>query len=133
MERFADLGLLLMRVGLGAAFMGHGWPKLAAGEAKWAKIGAAMGHFGIDFAHTVFGFLAACSEFFGGLLLAVGLLFRPACGALLATMLVASTMHLAKGDGFSSASHAIEAAIVFAALLLIGPGKHTLAGLLGKR
>jgi putative oxidoreductase len=42
---------------------------------------------------------------------------------LLATMVVASVMHLQDGDGFTKSSHAIEAAIVFAALILIGPGR----------
>jgi len=66
------------------------------------------------------------SEAVGGLLLALGLLFRPACGALLATMIVATSMHLGKGDGLMGASHAIEAGIVFLGLLLIGPGRFAL-------
>ena len=121
-----DLGLLFLRVGIGAMFMGHGWPKLAGGPARWTGLGKAVSHLGIDFGHTFFGFAAAVSEFFGGLLLAVGLFFRPGCALLLSTMVVASTMHLRKGDSFTASSHAIEAAILFAALLLIGPGRHTL-------
>jgi putative oxidoreductase len=130
-DRFRDLGLLLLRVGIGGMFMVHGWPKLAGGAASWAKLGKAMAHVGIEFAPTFFGLMASLSEFFGGLLLALGLLFRPAAGLMLATMAVATTMHLQQGDGIGGASHAIEAAIVFASLLLIGPGKHSLAGKLG--
>ena len=125
-ERYRDWGLLLLRLGIGGMFMGHGWPKLAGGAAKWAKLGKAMTHLGIDFAPTLWGFLAATSELLGGLLLALGLLFRPATMALLGTMVVAATMHVSKGDGFGGASHAIEMAIVFLALLLIGPGKYVL-------
>jgi putative oxidoreductase len=125
-ERFRDLGLLLLRVGIGAMFMGHGWPKLAGGPQRWARIGNAVSHIGIDFAHTFFGFAAAVSEFFGGLLIAVGLFFRPGCALLLSTMVMASTMHIRKGDSFTASSHAIEAAILFGALILIGPGKYTL-------
>jgi putative oxidoreductase len=125
-ERLQNLGLLLLRVGIGGMFMGHGWPKLAGGPDRWAKLGKAMTHLGIDFAPTAFGFAAAVSEFFGGLLIAVGLFFRPGCALLLGTMLVASTMHIRKGDSFGASSHAIEAAILFAALLLIGPGRYTL-------
>lgn len=114
-------------------FMGHGWPKLAGGATRWAKIGQAMQHLGVDFAPTMFGFAAAVSEFFGGLLIGLGLFFGPACTALLGTMIVAATMHLSKGQGFGSASHAIEAGTVFASLLLIGPGKYALQERPGRR
>lgn len=126
MDRFHDLGLLALRVGIGGMFMGHGWPKLAGGSKAWFKLGKAMAELGIDFAPTFFGFMAAISEFFGGLLLAIGLLFRPATALLLGTMLVAATMHLKGGDSFIQSSHAIESAILFAALLLIGPGEYAL-------
>ncbi len=125
-DRTRDPGLLLLRVGIGVMFMIHGWPKLAGGAAKWAKLGGAMAKLGLDFAPTMWGFMAACSEFFGGLLLAIGLFFRPAAAALLSTMVVASIMHLRNGDSFTSASHAIEAGILFAALILIGPGRYAL-------
>ncbi len=113
-------------------FMVHGWPKLAGGAARWAKLGGAMARLGIDFAPTFFGFMAAVSEFFGGLLVAVGLLFRPALALMLCTMVVATTRHLGAGEGILGASHAIEAGIVFASLLLIGPGRFALQNKLGK-
>ena len=126
-----DLGLLVLRLGLGAMFIGHGWPKLAGGAAKWEKLGGAMAHLGLDFWPTFWGFMAAISETFGGLLFAVGFLFRPATALLLGTMIVATTMHLRTGDGIMGASHAIEAGIVFAAMLLVGPGKFALDEKLG--
>lgn len=126
LDRYRDHGLLVLRVGLGAMFVLHGWPKMAGGAAKWAKLGAATQHLGIDVWPTAFGFAASISELGGGLLLALGLFFRPAAFALLATMVVATSTHLAKGDGIMGASHAIEAGIVFLALLLIGPGAYSL-------
>lgn len=131
-DRWRDHGLLLMRVGLGAMFVMHGWPKMAGGAKTWAKLGKAMGQLGIDFAPTMWGFAGAVSELGGGILLALGLLFRPACGALAATMAVATAMHLGKGDGLMGASHAIEDGLVFVGLLLIGPGRFALDGRLGK-
>ena len=121
-----DLGLLVIRVGLGAMFVAHGLPKLAGGPAKWAKLGGAMKALGIDAFPTAWGLAAACSETFGGLLLALGVAFVPACLALLATMAVAVTMHVRSGDGFGGWSHAAEAAVVFAGLALAGPGRHVL-------
>ena len=131
-SRWIDHGLLVLRVGIGGMFMAHGWPKLAGGAKGWAKLGGAMAHLGLDFWPTFWGFSAACAEFFGGMLVALGLLFRPALGMLVATMLVATTMHLRTGDGFLGASHAIESGILFVALLLIGPGRFALAEKLGK-
>ncbi len=132
-DKFRDLGLLLLRAGIGGMFMAHGWPKLAGGERTWAKLGKSMVHLGIDFAPTFWGFMAAVAEFFGGLAIALGVGFVPALLMLLFTMIVAATMHVRKGDSFATASHAIESAMVFAALLLTGPGAHTLASKFGKK
>ena len=130
-DKFRDQGLLLLRVAIGAAFMAHGWPKLAGGSAKWAKLGKAMAHLGLDFAPTFWGFMAAVSEFFGGLLLVLGVAWLPALALLAGTMAVAGYMHVKKGDGFVGASHALESLALFVSLMLIGPGKFTLASKLG--
>jgi len=119
----------VLRVGIGAMFMAHGWPKMAGGPAKWEALGEAVAVFGIGFAPVFWGFMAAFAELVGGLLLALGVAFRPACALLLSTMIVASARHIAQGDGFGKASHAIEAGILFFSLLLIGPGAYCLKGL----
>jgi putative oxidoreductase len=124
--RRRDLGVLLLRVGIGASFVGHGLPKVVGGPERWASLGKAMANLGIDVAPTFWGFMAAVSEFGGGLLLATGLLFRPACALMLCTMTVAAIGHLTRGEGFGRASHAIEAGVLFASLLLIGPGRYRL-------
>jgi putative oxidoreductase len=120
--KYRDFGLLVLRVGMGAMFVGHGIPKVLGGPAKWEALGAAMRNLGVDFAPTVWGLLAALSEAGGGVLLAAGVLHLPACLMLLATMLVACVMHVSHGDDFVTTSHAAEAAIVFLALALTGPG-----------
>ena len=124
MDDKRDLGLLVLRAGLGGMFVFHGLPKLIAGPERWESLGHATRAIGIDFAPTVFGLAAAVSETFGGLCVALGVLFRPSLALLFTTMVVASAQHLQRGDGFGRASHAIEAAIVFAALWLIGSGRH---------
>jgi putative oxidoreductase len=121
-----DLGLLVMRLGLGGLFIAHGQPKVWGGPDGWEKIGGAMAMFGLDFAPTFWGACAAFSEFLGGILLVLGLFFRPACAALAFTMLVALGFHLKMGHGFytehswAAASHCLAA---FLGLLLTGPGK----------
>lgn len=106
--------------------MGHGYPKLMGGPESWAGLGGALGPLGIHFAPTFLGFMAAISEFGGGLLLILGLWTRPACFFLCSTMVVATLMHLSQGDPFQAYSHAMESAILFAGLLLIGPGRFSL-------
>jgi len=128
LSRYRDLGLLVLRLGLGAMFIAHGGPKLMGGPERWAALGKAMGNFGIDYAHTFWGFMAAFAEAGGGVLLMLGLFTRPACFLLLATMVVAARHHLVKGDGLMGASHPIESAIVFLSLIFIGPGRYSIDG-----
>lgn len=126
LEKYKDHGLLIMRVGLGLMFIGHGWPKLVGGPEKWAKVGKAMGDLGIDFAPAFWGFMAAIAETFGGLLLALGLGTRAALFLLAFTMMVAAIKHLSAGDSFGKWSHSVEACITFVGLFFIGPGRFSL-------
>lgn len=123
--KYKNTGLLIMRVGLGIMFMFHGYPKLLGGPDNWTAVGNAMKHTGINFFPVGWGFLAAVTETFGGFLVLLGLAFRPATLLLFITMTVASIMHLKTGDGLSGASHAVEAAIVFIGLTIIGPGRYS--------
>jgi putative oxidoreductase len=107
----------------------HGYPKLAAGTQMWTGLGGAMGNLGIHFAPAFWGFMAALSEFGGGLCLIAGVAFRIATAMMSFTMLVAVIMHLSKGDGVGGYSHALELLIVLVGLLVIGPGRFALASL----
>ena len=127
LTKFRDWGLLFLRVALGAFYLYvHGWHKLAGGVHAWREIGLAVRYVGIHFAPVFWGLMAALSETLGCVLLILGFLFRPACLALLITLVVASAMLLRKGQGLETASHAIELAILFFSLLFIGPGKYSL-------
>ena len=126
LDKHRDSGLLILRVGIGIMFMIHGFPKLSGGPEKWAKLGGAVSALGINVAPTFMGFMAAISEFGGGLLLVLGLFTRPACFFLLSTMVVATLMHVKSGHAFVKYSHALESAILFFSLLFIGPGKISL-------
>ena len=126
LNKHRHIGLLILRIGLGLMFVFHGAPKLFGGAEKWGQIGMAMSSLGIGFMPAFWGFMAAISEFFGGICLILGIVFRPACILLTITMLVAAMSHLGRGEGLSGASHAIEAGIVFLSLILIGAGKYSL-------
>jgi putative oxidoreductase len=99
---------------------------LFGGIETWTRVGGAMSNFGITFFPVFWGFMAAFSEFFGGIFLILGFLTRPFCVLLTITMIVASTHHLARGDGLRGASHALKSGILFFSLIFVGPGKYSL-------
>ena len=126
--RFRELGLLAMRVGLGLIFLVHGSGKMFGGPEAWTQIGGAMSLLGVGFAPTFWGFMAAFAEFGGGVFFILGFLFRPAAIMLTFTMLVATNVHISKGDAFGVYSHALTLAVVFFGLSFIGPGKLSIDG-----
>jgi putative oxidoreductase len=118
-----NIGLLLLRIGIGIAFMVHGYPKLFMGGAVGLAKGlAAAGIPGGLFA----AYLAGIVEFFGGIALILGIFFRPLTVVLAFNMLVALIFHLNLGDSFIKYSHALESGILFIALIFVGPGKFSL-------
>lgn len=124
--KYRNSGLLIIRIGLGIMFMVHGFPKLAGGPAMWEGLGGSMKLVHIDFLPVFWGFMAAVAEGIGGLLLILGLFFRPATILLIITMCIAALVHLSDPkQGLNEASHAIELGIVFLGLLFIGPGKYS--------
>lgn len=126
LEKHRDLGLLVMRVGLGLMMMTHGFPKVAGGPTKWEKLGGAMGALGIDAWPVFWGAAASFTELVGGLLVALGLATRPSALLVTVTMVVAAAMHLDKGDGLGGASHAIETGLAFFGLVVLGAGRYSL-------
>ncbi|MGD1890668.1 MAG: DoxX family protein [Cyclobacteriaceae bacterium] len=121
------LGLLIIRVGLGATFIGHGLPKLLGGPERWARLGGSMENLGITFLPAFWGFMASFAECVGGLCLMLGILWVPVLLLLIFTMIVATVNHISNGDSFSRISHPLEVGIVFIALLITGPGKHRIS------
>ena len=121
-----DLALLVLRVGIGISFVFvYGWAKITGGMETWSGLGANMALFGLDFVPAFWGFMAALAEFGGGLLLMLGLFFRPALVLMILTMIVAATGHIS-GQIDGGPWHATEMGTVFLALLLLGPGRYSL-------
>jgi putative oxidoreductase len=124
----ASIGLLALRVVVGAALMFHGWPKIQ-NPMQWMGADA-----------PVPGFLQACAavaEFVGGGALIFGLLTRLFALMLVINMAVAAGMvHISKGDPFVGKPGEPSwelAAVYFACALLIllaGPGTLSLDALL---
>lgn len=126
LDEYRDAGLLIIRLGIGLSFaFVHGLGKITGGPERWEQIGGAAANVGLDFLPVLWGFLAAFAEFGGGLLLVLGLLFRPAVVLLFGTMVVAAVSH-AQGAIPGSPWHAAELAVLFLGLILVGPGQFSL-------
>jgi putative oxidoreductase len=68
------------------------------------------------------GLLSAITETIGGLLIILGLAFRPVCILMVINLIVAALFTFNLNGNFGDAAHAIEDAIMFAGLFFIGPG-----------
>jgi putative oxidoreductase len=123
--RYKNFGLLLIRIGLGILFIYYGLPKLIGGPARWEKLGTAAGYVGIHFFPVFWGLMCALTETFGGILIIVGLAFRPVCLLLVLNLAVAAIFMYRLSGSFGDATHALEDAIVFAGLFFIGPGSYS--------
>ena len=126
-----SVGILLLRLVMGVAFILHGWP----------KIQNPLGWMGPESpVPAIFQALAALAEFGGGMALIVGLLTRLASLGIATNMIVALGMvHLPHGDPFVSKSggRSYELAAVYLAcavlFLLLGPGRFSLDALLFRK
>ena len=122
-----DIALLILRVGMGIMFVLHGYPKMFGGIDRWTGLGSyGMKAMGIDFFPAFWGFMAAFSEFFGGIMVVLGIYLRLFSFLIFLTMIVATCTHLSSGDGIMGASHAIESAIIFLCLVFSGSGKYSM-------
>ncbi len=123
-----NIGLALLRIftGLALAF-GHGLGKIppSAGFVEGVgKLGFPVPEF--------FAWAAGLSEFAGGILLAVGLLTRPAAFFILITMLVAALIRHA-ADPFAVKEKALLFAGIALLFVLVGAGKYGVDALLRRK
>ncbi len=84
LEKLKPIALLLLRVAMGVIFIYHGYPKLTHAQ-QWVQN---FGHMGFP---GFFAYLAGIFEFFGGVMLIVGLFTRIAGLVLAVEMAIAVT------------------------------------------
>jgi len=131
-----DLGLLALRLGVGATLVAHGTQKLFGWFGGHGLAGTAGFFESIGFTPgRANALLAGAGEAGGGSLLALGLA-TPAAGAAVAgTMAVAASMH--KDNGFFAQDGGLEYPAVLAltagAIALSGPGRLSLDAAFGHR
>ena len=124
----ANVGLLVLRVFIGGALLTHGWGKMFGGLEQFTGFVASLG----VPAPSVMAFLAAFAESFGAILLAIGLLTRPAAFLIVATMAVA-VFGAHKGAAFSVQEAAWLYLVPALFFLLKGAGQWSVDALFGKK
>lgn len=92
LDRLQPLALLVIRLTLGAIMVAHGYHKVFGGLPHFAQMVGSMG------LPVWLGYLAAFTEFLGGLLVLVGFFTRPAALAICIELVVAIwRVHLHNG------------------------------------
>ena len=127
-DRKTDVGLLLLRVGVGSFMLfAHGWGKLSSFADKadtWADP--------IGLGPTVSLSLAIFAEFFCSIAIILGIGTRAAAIPLLITMLVAAGIVHAD-DQWGKKEFALLYGWVFVALIFAGAGKYSIDAMISKR
>jgi putative oxidoreductase len=120
-----DLALSILRVGTGLIFIPHGYPKMTGGGGEekggQAHLTQSLAQLGLPFPHA-FAALVGAIEFFGGVLLVLGLQTQWAALALASVMLVASGRNLIQKGFVGSADFPFSLLVATLALALLGGG-----------
>ena len=121
--RDRDIGALILRVFAGLALaLAHGINKMPPSEG-FVGVVAGMGFPSPE----AFAWAAGIAELAGGLLLAMGLLTRPAAILIAITMLVAAFLGEA-GNAFAEREPALLFAAIAIYFVLAGPGRYSVDG-----
>ena len=124
LAKYADFGLLLLRVSVGVLFILYTAPALMGGPSAWAHFGAGARNWGIHSHFQIWGFVVALLACIGGVLVIFGLFFRPAVLILL-VFAIGHAIGVKHGSGFRTALPSIEMCFVLAGILFVGPGKYS--------
>ena len=127
LDKLQPLGLLAMRIALGAVMIVHGYPKVTGIH----NVEKFFGSIGLPWWSA---YLSAGAEFFGGILIIVGLLTRPVAFAQLIDMIVAiAKVHWKHGlVGEGNYQLPMTLAALSLALIFFGAGAIALDAVIGR-
>ena len=123
-----DIVETVLRIAAGLALVTHGM----------GKIGDPFGSAGMVeslgfYPGAFWSLLLSCTEFFGGILIAIGFLTRPASLAAMFVLLVTVWFHwVTQGQGYSGAEKSILWAAIFFYFAIRGGNRHSVDARIGK-
>ncbi|WP_029620270.1 DoxX family protein [Pseudorhizobium marinum] len=123
------VGETVLRFAAGALLVTHGYGKIinpfgAAGMVE--SLGFYPGN--------LWSLLLACTEFFGGIFVAVGFLTRPASFAAMIVLLVTVYFHgVVQGEGLAGAEKSILWTAIFLFFAVRGSNRYSVDGVLGRQ
>jgi putative oxidoreductase len=123
-----DVALLLLRIVIGGFMAHHGYGKVFGNPAKFVNYVASIG---VPLP-TILGYAAIYAEFLGGILIVIGLLYRPATFAVAVTMLVAA-LGAHGNDLLGDGELAVLYACTTLAMMLLGAGRFSADAILFSR
>ena len=119
LEKYSKYSVLVLRIGLGIAFIAHGWQ-------KFNGIGYVVQFFGTLGFPSFFAYLAAYGELLGGLAVLFGAFTRYASG-LIAAILIVAIFKVKLSTGFLGGYELDFAFLAMSiSLMLSGAGNHSL-------
>lgn len=121
-----NLATFILRVSMGVLMIPHGYDKLV----KFSEYKRDFMNF-LGIGPTLSLALVVFAEFFCSVFLILGLFTRPVVAILIIAMLVA-VIKAHNGDIFGDGEHGSLFLAGYLAILLVGPGKASLDGILGK-
>lgn len=127
-----DIGILLIRLGVGFFMFHYGFGKVQGGPEKWAGLGEVMEPIGLGLPSVFWGAMASYAEMLGGAAVFLGVLFGPGALFVAFTMAVATASHLIDGETLMEANQSTELFFVFLGLALIGPGRYSIDALIAQ-
>lgn len=129
LDRLQPLGLLILRIVLGAIMIAHGYPKMFGGLHHHVQFVSSLGLPGW------LAYLSAIAEFFGGILVLAGLVTRIAAFAILIDLAVAiAKVHWKHGlTGQGGYEFPLAVAAIALALIFFGSGPIALDSIRGGR
>lgn len=114
-----DIALLAVRILVGLGFATHGAQKLFGWFGGYGLKGTAGFFTSIGFPPgPLFAFLAGCGEFFGGVLVALGL-GGPIGPALMISVMVVATLTIHLPNGFLATKNGFELPLMYACLAVL--------------
>jgi len=128
MSKATDLGLLIMRLGLGGALLAFkGLSNLAGGSDVWAQNGSFIFETGLNLSPELVGLTFAIIETLGAIMLITGALFRTGTVFLLVTIIPTLLYQVSSVNGSSyigleTGFISVVLGSVLLGLLVSGPG-----------